>query len=192
MQTFYFSDPGKVRTHNEDSVTILNILLNLLILIVIIILVIYDYLQRNKKSKEVQEVIDNIEIPSIPDEENDEVIETPQIQVVDKVDVAEVNDLISDNDAYMTIQTKKVDVDKSHKAIVNIDTISSYFNANETVTLETMKQRIPGFKSNVTYVKVLARGTLDKPLIIEANDFSIEAVKMIVLTGGKVICTKNK
>ena len=24
MQTFYFSDPGKVRTHNEDSVTILN------------------------------------------------------------------------------------------------------------------------------------------------------------------------
>lgn len=24
MQTFYFTDPGKVRTHNEDSVTILN------------------------------------------------------------------------------------------------------------------------------------------------------------------------
>ena len=23
MQTFYFTDPGKVRTHNEDSVTIL-------------------------------------------------------------------------------------------------------------------------------------------------------------------------
>lgn len=175
-----------------DLVPLPYILLNLLLLIVIIILVIYDYLQRNKKSKEVQEVIDNIEIPSITDEENDEVIETPQIQVVDKVDVSEVNDLISDNDAYMTIQTKKVDVDKSHKAIVNIDTISLYFNANETVTLETMKQRIPGFKSNITYVKVLARGTLDKPLIIEANDFSIEAVKMIVLTGGKVICTKNK
>ena len=24
MQTFYFTDPGKVRSHNEDSVTILN------------------------------------------------------------------------------------------------------------------------------------------------------------------------
>ena len=24
MQTFYFTDPGKVRSHNEDSVTIIN------------------------------------------------------------------------------------------------------------------------------------------------------------------------
>ena len=24
MQTFYFTDPGKVRSHNEDSVTIIS------------------------------------------------------------------------------------------------------------------------------------------------------------------------
>ena len=24
MQTFYYTDPGKVRSHNEDSVTIIN------------------------------------------------------------------------------------------------------------------------------------------------------------------------
>ncbi|MDE6408343.1 MAG: uL15 family ribosomal protein [Anaeroplasmataceae bacterium] len=40
--------------------------------------------------------------------------------------------------------------------------------------------------SKVDYIKVLARGVLDKPLIIEAQDYSIDAIKMIVLTGGEV------
>ena len=53
------------------------------------------------------------------------------------------------------------------------------------------KKRIPSTGKKVTYVKVLARGTLDKALIVEADDFSPAAIKMIVLTGGEVIRTKR-
>ena len=40
------------------------------------------------------------------------------------------------------------------------------------------------------FVKVLGRGMLDKHLIVEAQDFSADAVKMIVLTGGHAIHKK--
>ena len=41
--------------------------------------------------------------------------------------------------------------------------------------------------SETGYIKVLGGGKIDKPLLIYANDFSLSAVKMIALTGGKVI-----
>lgn len=185
------ANDNKVLT-GGDIVPLPYILLNVLILIVVVILIVLELLQNKKKEKEVQEIIGNIDIPTIPDTNETEPVIIPDIKIMDKVTVSEVNTLISDNLAYMAIQTNTNEVDKSKKAIVNIDTIATYFNANETVTLQSMKERIPGFDKNVTYVKVLARGTLDKPLTIEANDFSIEAVKMIILTGGKVICSKNK
>lgn len=67
---------------------------------------------------------------------------------------------------------------------MNIDTLSAHYEANETVTLESLKENklIP---LKAEYVKILARGILNKPLTVEANDFSIDAVKMIVLVGGK-------
>ena len=36
------------------------------------------------------------------------------------------------------------------------------------------------------FFKVLARGTLNKGLKFEANDYSRDAIKMILLTGGQV------
>ena len=62
--------------------------------------------------------------------------------------------------------------------------MSENFDTNETVNLESLKRKgLIG--KNVVSVKVLARGVLTKSLTVEAQDFSIEAVKMIVLTGGK-------
>ena len=37
------------------------------------------------------------------------------------------------------------------------------------------------------YLKVLARGVIDKPLTVYADDFSLQAVKMIALTGGEAV-----
>ena len=37
------------------------------------------------------------------------------------------------------------------------------------------------------WVKVLAGGVIDKPLVIAANSFSLSAAKMIALTGGKAV-----
>jgi ribosomal protein L15 len=43
--------------------------------------------------------------------------------------------------------------------------------------------------NNTAHVKVLARGTLTKPLTVCAGQFSMDAVKMIFLVGGKAIKT---
>lgn len=75
---------------------------------------------------------------------------------------------------------------RGRRGIVNVDSLSRAFAAGETVTLRALKEKkiiSPKAKS----YKVLARGVLDKPLVVEANDFSLDAVKMIVLTGGKAI-----
>ena len=71
------------------------------------------------------------------------------------------------------------------RAIVNIDTLSENFEDGARVDINVLKERgiIPPDSGSY---KVLARGILDKPLVIYANDFSISAVKMIALTGGEV------
>lgn len=72
------------------------------------------------------------------------------------------------------------------KAIVNIDTLSENFAANDVVDLGSLtEKKIVG--QSVGYVKILARGTLDKPLTVKAQDFSLDAVKMIVMTGGAAV-----
>lgn len=103
------------------------------------------------------------------------------------ISASEVDDILS-NEVAATLIVEKwstATIHKKEKGIVNIDNISAKFNEGETVSLQTLKNKgILGDKIN--YFKVLARGKLDKPLTVEANEFSIEAVKMILLTGGKV------
>lgn len=83
------------------------------------------------------------------------------------------------------VRREPVSSGKGKRGIVNIDSLSRAFAPNDVVNLETLrKKKIVSPK--VSSVKVLARGVLDKPLIVEANDFSMDAVKMILLTGGKV------
>ena len=178
-----------------DIVPVPYIILNLLILLIIITLIILEILKRKKKTKEIEEYVESIEVPSLPEVDAPippVVTEEVVIPVLEKVSKEEVNDLITDKAAYSNIKVVSRPVDRTNRAIINIDTISMYFSAGEVVTLASMKERIPYFKKNVTYVKVLARGYLDKPLTIDADDFSIEAVKMIILTGGIVICGRVK
>lgn len=101
------------------------------------------------------------------------------------VSAAEVNAIIADDVAATLIEDKRNGkIYSGKKDIINIDVLSANFNANDRVTLEALKKKglIP---KNVGYVKVLARGSLDKPLKVEMQDFSLEAVKMIALTGGR-------
>ena len=55
----------------------------------------------------------------------------------------------------------------------------------EEVTLESLIEK-GLISSNVAYVKLLARGSLNKKLIVDLDDYSLKAVKMIVLLGGEV------
>ena len=107
-----------------------------------------------------------------------------------EVSVSEADDMFIGGNVDVLVEHSAKYSDKSKKDIINIDTLGRYFNSGETVTVEEIKKRVPDFGKKVTYLKVLARGKLDKSLTVEADDFSPEAIKMIVLTGGKVIRKK--
>ena len=109
--------------------------------------------------------------------------------IVKSVTVEQAHEMISDEVASTLVQTTPVEecVERGNKkCIINIDTLSNNFNDGDTVTLKALKQKGLVTK-NVGYVKVVARGMLDKSLTVQANAFSLDAVKMIVLVGGTAI-----
>ena len=73
-------------------------------------------------------------------------------------------------------------------AIVNIDTLDRAFNAGDLINLAILKEKgmVP---KNTPHVKILARGTITKPLTVCAGQYSLDAVKMIVLVGGTAVKT---
>ena len=108
--------------------------------------------------------------------------------VREEISIEEAHEALTDE-----IAVHFVEVEDSHsgkryqsKAIINIDTLSLHFENGDTVTLDALKEKklIP---PKTDYIKVLAHGKLDKQLTVEAQDYSIDAVKMIILTGGKAI-----
>ncbi|MDE7084587.1 MAG: uL15 family ribosomal protein [Clostridia bacterium] len=99
----------------------------------------------------------------------------------------EADSLMRDEVAETLIQSSGGVTDRTKQNIINIDTLSQCFNSGERVTLDEIKKRVKDFDKKTTYIKVLARGTLDKALTVEADNFSLQAVKMIVLTGGVAV-----
>ena len=72
------------------------------------------------------------------------------------------------------------------KTFINVDTLSENFARGECVSIKTLREKglVP---MSACYIKVLARGVIDKPLTVRAQSFSANAVKMITLTGGSAI-----
>lgn len=110
----------------------------------------------------------------------------------DKITLAEAGISLSDEVAAEYMETAddmaavRKPVSRGRRAIINIDTLAQNFAAEDVVTLDALKEKklVP---SGAGSLKVLARGLLDKPLTVEADDFSIDAVKMILLTGGRPV-----
>ena len=104
----------------------------------------------------------------------------------------EILDSVSDDmvDALMTDQVADQFLERSSElggtgkmGIVNLGQISAAYAPNDIVDLASLQAK--GLVSNRTgRLKVLAAGTLDKPLTVKADDFSVQAIKMITLTGG--------
>ena len=112
------------------------------------------------------------------------------------VGVSEAHEAMSDDVALENVTeeekerpTIKVNLKNRVKGVVNIDTLSQTFNANDVITLESLLEKKLVAK-NCNTVKVLARGVIDKPLIVKLDDFSLDAIKMILITGGKVVRKK--
>ena len=109
-----------------------------------------------------------------------------EIEVPREVTVAAAEELLKDEIAEVLVRESGNASVRGKQTIVNVDTLGEYFEEGESVTLEAMRDRIPFLNKKATYVKVLARGALAKSLEVEADDFSLAAVKMIVLAGGNV------
>lgn len=116
----------------------------------------------------------------------------PKLELLLAVDEPHANSLISDSLAknLLTDSETTVETEGKRKCIVNVDTISATFSAGDTVDINKMKERgiIP---KDAKRVKVLARGVIDKPLTVKADSFSLAAVKMIALTGGKSVRVRS-
>lgn len=69
-------------------------------------------------------------------------------------------------------------------ATINLDDLEKFFNANDVVTPEVLKER-GIIKKQLSGVKVLGNGTLTKALTVKASRFSTSAINKIEQAGGK-------
>ena len=104
----------------------------------------------------------------------------------DDVSVAEADALFSDDVAKMAIKHISRERTSNKKTYINLDTICENFEDGATVSLPALKEKkLVG--ADIGRIKILARGRMNKQLTIEADDFSVQAIKMIVLTGGEAV-----
>lgn len=145
--------------------------------------VVMDYIKK-KEAKQQQ-----VEVPTPKAEvtpEPEVVEEMPEI--VDHIDAEEADEMISDNLA-MSRTIKESGAGVGYKTYINLGTLDENFEADETITLDLMKEK--GLvNKKAQRIKILADGILTKPFTIKAESFSIQAIKMIELTGGQVIILK--
>lgn len=143
-----------------------------------------DFIIEKKQKKEESEDGEAEIVPEVIP-----VVSAPVVlpQIVSHVDAEEVDEMLSDENAMaLVIIDEKSPVTEGYKTYINVDVIDACFESGETVTLEALKEK-GLITQKAKRVKILAHGTLTKPLTVKAHSFSIQAIKMIELTGGTVI-----
>lgn len=110
-------------------------------------------------------------------------------EIVDHIVAEEADELISD-DLAMKYTKYEEGAGQGKQGIINIGVIDKHFNDDDTITLQALKDKglVP---KKIGRIKVLADGILNKSLTIKAEDYSVQAIKMIELTGGTVIILKD-
>ena len=113
------------------------------------------------------------------------IVEETVMEILDHVDAESADVLITDEAAMNTVEYER-GAGHGKQGLINIGVIDKAFDANEVITLAALKRKglVP---KNVCRTKILADGVLSKPLTIKSENFSVESIKMIELTGGKVI-----
>ena len=110
-------------------------------------------------------------------------------EIVEHIDAEEADAMISDS---LAMKTANYESGAGHgqQGIINIGVLDANFNAHDVITLTVLKEKglMP---KKVGRMKILADGVLNKPLIIKSESYSIQAIKMIELTGGTVIILKD-
>lgn len=104
----------------------------------------------------------------------------------DEVSVAEADALFTDDVAKLAMKHVVRERTGNKKTFINLDTICEHFEDGATVNLAALKEKklVP---ADIGRIKILARGRMTKQMTIEADDFSMQAIKMIILTGGEAV-----
>ena len=159
--------------------------------------VVVDYVIEKKNEEKPQEeqaipvpapvgpVVVPVVVPPAEEEPEPEVMPA----IVEHIDAEEADAMISDD---LAMETAKYESGAGHGrlGIINIGVLDRHFEANAVITLAILKEK--GLMHHkVGRMKVLADGILNKPLIVKSEGYSIEAIKMIELTGGTVIILKD-
>ena len=136
-----------------------------------------------------------IEEPAI-----EEVVEEPVVEetveepvVLEEVSAYEADEIAEEKHVEVHVEedVEYISAKDAKKAIINIDTISNAYEAGEVVDLASLKEKGLVDK-RAKSLKILARGSINKPLTIKAGEFSNTAIKMIVLTGGTAVHVSYK
>ena len=117
------------------------------------------------------------------------VVEEVMPEIVEKIVAEEADEMISDELALKTANYEE-GAGQGKQGIINIGVLDQHFNANDVITLAELKKR-KLISPKVGKMKILADGVLTKPLTTKAENYSIQAIKMIELTGGTVIILKE-
>lgn len=108
------------------------------------------------------------------------------VKHVASVSAEEADSLMSDEVAERMIEEdKESKVHQGKRGIINLDDLEANFNDGDTITLEALIEKKLVAK-DVGRVKLLARGKLDKKFHVDLQDYSLQAVKMVLLVGGTV------
>ena len=126
----------------------------------------------------------------------EEVVEEPVVEepvVLEEVSAYEADEIAEEKHVEVHVEedVEYISAKDAKKAIINIDTISDAYEAGEVVDLASLKEK-GLIDKRAKSLKILARGSINKPLTIKAGEFSNTAVKMIVLTGGTAVHVSYK
>ncbi len=160
----------------------------LLIVLLLLLVGVVIFVLLGRKKKEPEEPMPEPEVEESADIlYGDEEAEVPEIRHVEDVTVEAADALMTDAVAAKVLETMELpDAREGKMDIVNIDALNEQYAAGDTVTLDNLKEK--GMISDkAERVKVLASGHLNKALTVEADAFSLQAIKMIVLTGGHAV-----
>ena len=144
----------------------------------------------------VEEAVEEVAEETV-EEAVEEVAEEAVEEAVEEAAEEEVVESVSTYEADQLAEEKHIDTEveedveyiqpsDTKKCIVNLDALSDAYEAGDVVDLESLKAKKLVDK-RAKSVKVLARGTINKPLTVRAGEFSDTAIKMIKLTGGTAI-----
>ena len=134
-------------------------------------------------------IIEEAPVELVPAPEPEPEPEPEPIPVVEQIDAEEADTLMTDTQAMQTVSYEG-GAGHGKQGIINLGLINDIFEPDEVITMALLKQKglIP---KNVGRIKVLADGILTKPFTIKSESYSLQAIKMIELVGGKVIILRD-